>query len=107
VAAAPEDRLQALAFDELVGDVVGALDLADAEDLENVRILELRGELRLVHEDLGRLGGRRQRGAQLQELNDLLEARGPELGRSVVGAEVRGVERFEQNELTELLLTSR
>ena len=50
LAAAIEDLLQRPPFDELVGDVVARLDLPDAEDLGDVRVLELGGELHLVHQ---------------------------------------------------------
>ena len=101
--AAGEHGLQALALEELVRDVERGVDLADAEQLDDVGVLELGGELHLVHQALDRLRAGGERGPHAQDGDDLLEAGRAELGRAVFGAQPGGFDFFEQHELPEFL----
>jgi hypothetical protein len=101
--AAVEDGLQALALDELVRDVEGRVDLADAEQLDDVGILQLGRELHLVHQALHRLRVRGEVGPDAEHRDDLLEAGRAELGGAVLRAETGGLDLFEEHELSELL----
>ncbi len=49
-AQAVEDRAQVLAVDVLERDEITVVDLTEVEDLGDVRVLELHGDLRLVDE---------------------------------------------------------
>src|SRR5262245_43258296 len=102
LAAATEDRLEALPLQELEGNVVGGVDLSDPVDLQDVRVLKLGGELHLIHQALDGIGLRRQVLTQLEDGDDLIETRGTQLGRSVFVAQTRGVDLLEKDELAEL-----
>jgi hypothetical protein len=92
--AAVEDGLEALPFQELVRDVVERVHLPDAEDLDDVRILELGRELDLIHQALGGVGVGGQAGLEANYGNDFLKAGRAELGRPVLVAKSRDVYLF-------------
>jgi hypothetical protein len=105
LAAAGEHGHQALALEELVGDPARAPHLAaDPEDPDDVRVLELGGELHLVHEQLHALGVRGQGGGEAEDGDDLLQPGGTELGRAVLRPQPGGVDLLQEDELAELLL---
>ena len=101
LAAAREDGAQALALQELVGDVVRRVDLADPVDLEHVRVLELGRELDLVHQALDRLGVRRERGFRRRTLTIFSRPVSAELGRTVFVADADVLDLFQEDELPE------
>jgi hypothetical protein len=101
--AAREDRLEALGLQELRGDVVGVLDLADPQRLHDVGVLQLGRELDLVHEGLHALGMGRQLRPDAEDGDQLLEAGIAELGGAVLGAQARRLDLLQQHELAELL----
>jgi hypothetical protein len=103
LARAVEHGVEALGLQELVRDVVRVVHLADAMDLEEVRVVQLRRELHLVHQGFDGVGMTGQRGLEPQEGDDLLEAGGRELGGAMLRAEATGLDLFEKHELTELL----
>ena len=75
--AALAERAQVGPVDVLHGEEVAALGLAEVEDLHHVRVVELRGQLRLAEEHLHE---RRVLGQVRQDALDhqrLLEAQGP------------------------------
>src|SRR4030095_9564402 len=58
-----------------------------------------------VHERLGGVGIGGEDVREAEEIDDLLETGGAELGGAVFDSEVRRVDLFEQNEFTELFAT--
>ena len=100
---AREDRVEALGLQELVRDVEGGLDLADAEELDDVGVLELGRELHLVHQALDHVPVGGQVGPDAQHDHDLLEPSGAQLRRPVLRPQPRGFDFLEEDELPELL----
>jgi hypothetical protein len=72
-------------------------------DLQDVRALQLRGELHLVHQALGDVGVRGHARGQAVHADHLLEAGRSQLGGAVLGGERRALDLFEKDELAELL----
>ncbi len=101
--AAVEDDPEALPLHVLVGDVVALLDLADAEDLQDVGVLELGRDLGLVHEGPRQVGVARDRGLQTEDGDDFLETRRAQPGRTVFGAQARRLGFLEEDQFPELL----
>ncbi len=89
--AAAEDGFQIVAIDVLHGDVVGVLDLAEVVDVDDVVVVELRGQLGLIDEHLDEVLVVRQMGKDLLDGDRLLESfdaahpRLPDLGHAARG----------------------
>ena len=82
---AVQDRAQVLAIHELHGDEVVLADLAEVVDVDDVVVVQLRRELRLVDEHGDEVGAVREMrqdlldGDRLLEALDALHARLPDL----------------------------
>ncbi len=101
--AAVEDDSEALPLHVLLGDVVALLDLADAEDLQDVGVLELGRDLGLVHEGAREVGVPRNRRLQTEDGDDSLETRSAQLGGAVFRAQARRLGFLEEDQFPELL----
>jgi hypothetical protein len=69
-----EDAAQIPAVDVFKGDEVAVIDFAEVEDLGDVRVLKLHGDLRLVDEHRDELFVLRDAGQNALERDDALEA---------------------------------
>jgi hypothetical protein len=86
-----------------VRDVEGRVDLADAEELDDVGILELGANFTWSIRLFTVSAFAERFGPHAQDGDDLLEAGGAELGGAILRAETGGLDLFEEHELPELL----